>query len=445
MSWKSPSISASASALPTDAFAKAVPVVPERVSSARHERNWPDARGLGDMACVRAIHATRSAALVVLCGLGSAMACSSATPDDEATAGSSSSGGAAGSNHVGGLSNTAGSPTAGSGGTSAGNTAAGSTHAGSSGSASAGRDSSGGSSGDGGGAGGSGDGGAAANDRTRSDYDAAVLADDPVAFWAVNLAPGKELDLTGNGHDGSYRGQGTPTQSKLPNGDAVAVFDGEQQYLSIPSSPGFSIPTTSQLAWEAWIRPDVLQFPNDDGSSGYVDWMGKCEEYGPTCEWEARMYNTNTSESPNRPNRLSAYVFNPGAGLGSGADWQPSAGVIMAGAWYHVVGQYTTLDEPDDCQDTDSAPGSIDIWVNGVKWDHDSHGQTGCMSQYDVVPKANDSAVNIATMAKESFFKGAIGKVAIYDHQLSQAQISRHYTTMTGKQPTGSCGNTCSF
>src|SRR6185369_17276570 len=97
---------------------------------------------------------------------------------------------------------------------------------------------------------------------------------------------------------------------------------------------------------------------------------------------------------------------------------------------------------PDDCEGTDAAPGSIEIWVNGVKWDHDSHGQTGCMSQYDVVPKANASAVNIGTMAKESFFKGAIGKVAIYDRLLSQAQINRHYTLMTGQQPTGSCGKT---
>jgi len=254
-----------------------------------------------------------------------------------------------------------------------------------------------------------------------------------------------EVDLTGHGHEGSYRGTGAPTSAPLPNGDSGAGFDGSQQYLTVPSSQVFSIPTTGTLAWEAWLRPDVLQFPNDDGVSGYVDWLGKCENYGPTCEWEARMYNTNTGESPNRPNRLSAYVFNPSAGLGSAADWQPSAGLIMAGAWYHVVGLYTTLSQPADCKNTADSPGSIDIWVNGVKWNHGSHGQTGCMSQYNVVPKANGSPLNIATMAKESFFRGAIAKVAIYDHALSQAQITNHHLTMTGKQPTGSCAATCSF
>jgi len=290
-----------------------------------------------------------------------------------------------------------------------------------------------------------GDAGSASGGDGASSYDLAILADRPVAYWAMNGTPTNEPDLTGNGHDGRYRGQGAPQSAELPNGDRGASFDGAEQYLSVPSSPVFSIPTTGTLTWEGWMRPEVLQFPNDDGSSGYVDWLGKCENYGPTCEWEARMYSTNTKETPNRPNRLSAYVFNPSAGLGSAADWQPSAGLIMAGTWYHVVGLYTTLSQPADCQNSATAPGSIDIWVNAVKWHHGSHGQTGCMSQYNVVPKANGSAVTIATMAKESFFKGAIAKVAIYDHALNQAQITNHYALMTGKQPTGSCSATCSF
>ena len=191
------------------------------------------------------------------------------------------------------------------------------------------------------------------------------------------------------------------------------------------------------------------QFPHDDvsygGGSGYVDWMGKCEQYSPTCEWEARMYDTNTKESPNRPNRMSAYVFTPDAGLGSAGDWQPVAGLIQARQWYHVVGEYTTKSQPADCTNVSAAPGSINIWVDGVEWDHSSHGQTGCMSQYNVVPKANNSAVNIGTMAFDSWFQGGIGKVAIYSVLLTQAQITAHYAKMTGKQPTGSCADTCSF
>jgi len=271
-------------------------------------------------------------------------------------------------------------------------------------------------------------------------YDAVVLADNPVAFWSMNQTT-TEPDLTAHGHDGTYKG-GTPASATMPDGcDEAADFDGVKQYMTVPSSASLSIPETGDLTWEAWIRPDVLQFPNNAGD--YVDWMGKCETYSPTCEWEARMYTT--TNSANRPNRFSAYAFNPTAGLGSGADWQPATGVVQAGHWYHVVGEYTLHSQPSVCQNTSTYPGSLNIWVNGVPWDQSKHGQTGCMSQYSVVPKANNSALDIGTMAFDSWFAGAIGKVAIYDKLLTQAQITAHYKAMTNASPTGSCADTCSF
>jgi hypothetical protein len=232
-----------------------------------------------------------------------------------------------------------------------------------------------------------------------------------------------------------------PTLVALPNGDQAADFDGASQYLTIPSNTSFSIPTMGELTWEGWIRPDVLSFAHE--SDGYVDWMGKCADYSPTCEWEARMYDTNNSQ--NRPNRLSAYVFNPGAGLGSAADWQPIAGLVQAGHWYHVVGEYTIKAQPTDCPNAPMYPGSIDVWVNGVLWDQAQHNPTGCMSQYSVTPTANKSPLNIGTMARDTWFPGAVGKVAVYGKLLSQAQITSHYVKMTGAQPTGSCANTCMF
>jgi hypothetical protein len=286
--------------------------------------------------------------------------------------------------------------------------------------------------------------GGASSGCSAGNYDQTVLCDRPFAYLAMNKASGTEPDLTNNGHSGTHQGGSVPLVA-LPNGDQASDFNGSSQYVSVASSAAFSIPTTGNLTWEAWIRPDVLQFPHDDGTSGYVDWMGKCEDYSPTCEWEARMYSTNTNESPNRPNRISAYVFNPSAGLGSAADWQPVAGLIQVAQWYHVVGQYTTLSQPSDCSNAATYPGSINIWVNGVMWNHSSHGQTGCMSQYNVVPKANNSPVDIGTMAMDSWFAGAIGKVAFYDYLLTQAQVTNHYQAMTGKLPTGSCGATCTF
>jgi hypothetical protein len=256
----------------------------------------------------------------------------------------------------------------------------------------------------------------------------------------MNKSPASEPDLTGHTSAGTYRGGSAPLVA-LPNGDQAADFNGSSQYMSIPSNAAFSIPTTHSLTWEAWIRPDTLQFPNN--SSGYVDWMGKCQDYSPTCEWEARLYNTTNSE--NRCNRFSAYVFNPGADLGSGAYWQPTCGLIQAGQWYHVVGEYTTLSQPTGCQNAGPYPGAVNIWLDGVPWNQSRHGQTGCFSQYNIVPAANNSPLNVGTMAMDAWFQGAIGKVAIYDKLLSQAQITNHYMLMTGKAPTGTCADDCSF
>jgi hypothetical protein len=262
-----------------------------------------------------------------------------------------------------------------------------------------------------------------------------------MAFWAMNNTSGDEPDLTGNRNTGIYEG-GTPTVTTMPNGDHAADFNGLSQYLAIPSNASMSIPTTGTLTWEGWIRPDVLQFPKGS-SDGYVDWMGKCANYSPTCEWEARIYDTDNLQG--RCNRLSAYVFNPRAGLGSAADWQPACGLLHAGLWYHVVSEYTTLSQPPGCPNALMYPGSINIWVDGVEWNQSSHHPTGCMSQYVVVPKANASPLNIGTMALDTWFQGAIGKVAVYDYLLSQAQITNHYRVMTGAQPTGSCANTCTL
>ena len=392
---------------------------------------------------------TLAAALVAVgCGSG-------ATVTTGGTGGAVATGGATATGGNGGASGTGGATT-GTGGTATGGVSGGAGRGGAGGSGQGGKGgaSSGGApgtagaagagaaGGTGGKAGAPGTGGAAGatgSCASPATYDQTVLCDQPVAYWAMKGTAATEPDLVAN-NVGTYKGA-APTAATLPNGDAAAHFNGSTGYLTIPSNAAFSLPTTHDLTWEGWINADTLQFPNS--SDGYVDWMGKCADYSPTCEWEARMYSTSNSES--RPNRMSAYIFNSSAGLGSAADWQPVDGLIKASTWYHVVGEYTTLSQPSDCTGTASYPGSINVWVNGVEWDHAQHGQTGCMSQYNVVPTANNSPLNIGTMAGDTWFPGAVGKVAIYDKLLTPAQITAHYKAMTGKTPTGSCAATCSF
>ncbi len=85
-------------------------------------------------------------------------------------------------------------------------------------------------------------------------------------------------------------------------------FNGtKSDYVEISDDADFSVATTGSLSVSAWIRPDVLTFPNFE-KSGYVHWMGKGE--ADQQEWTFRMYNETTTDVPPRPNRISFYVFN---------------------------------------------------------------------------------------------------------------------------------------
>lgn len=267
-----------------------------------------------------------------------------------------------------------------------------------------------------------------------------VTAANPSAFWDMRANGRTEPDLSGSGHLGTYVGR-RPRRATLPDGEIAVDFDHAGERLRVPSSTSFSITRTGRLSFEAWIRPDTLRWSSssDPHRYGYVDWMGKCETYSPTCEWEARMYSSINSQG--RCSRIAAYVFNPEAGLGSGADWQPRCGMLMARRWLYVVGEYQTLQTPPHCRN--SSPGTIEIWVDGVPWNQSYHSPTGCMSQYSVNPKASSSPLDIGTMALDTWFAGAVGKVAIYDYLLTQAQINAHYRVMTGKRPAGRCRRIC--
>ena len=61
------------------------------------------------------------------------------------------------------------------------------------------------------------------------------------------------------------------------------------------------------------MRPDTLDFPGET-KDPYVFWLGKGEPNNH--EWAFRFY---TRESE-RPNRISAYIFNKTGGLGSATD-----------------------------------------------------------------------------------------------------------------------------
>lgn len=248
---------------------------------------------------------------------------------------------------------------------------------------------------------------AAAAPARASRYDEAVLAAKPVLYLTMaGGATGREPDLSGRGAEGVYTG--TPGSAALPNGDAAADFDGDGQYLSVPSLPALSPTASGALTIESWIKPSVLDFPRTE-SEGYVYWLGKGNGRDGY-EYANRMYSR---ENPaKRPNRVSVYAWNPKGGLGSGAYFQDP---IEAGRWMFVT----------DVIDLKTR--TIAIFRDGAL-----RGRVP-LSQYKVTPRATGAPFTVGTRGGQSWFQGAVGKVAVFGRALSEEEIHEHYRAMVGR------------
>jgi len=246
-------------------------------------------------------------------------------------------------------------------------------------------------------------------------YDRQVLCYSPALYLPLSSpASGTGADMSGNKHNATYLpAGGTFSPAALPNGDVATSFNGQNQYAEVPSSNALSITNTGCLTVEAWVRASVKQFPKEEGT-GYVYILGKGmpDQY----EYAFRMYSYTNSESPPRPNRVSAYVWNLAGGLGSGAYFQDT----------NVIGTWMMVTFVVDAQATSGWPhGYIALYKNGVQ-----RGKVS-LGQYDVTPKASSAPFRIGTRSLDSYFEGAIGKVAVYDYAMPGSNIAATYNAMS--------------
>jgi len=246
-----------------------------------------------------------------------------------------------------------------------------------------------------------------------STYDQAVLADGPSAYWPMSQAQtGLEPDLAGSNLTGQY--VSSPSSTTLPNGEIAAVFDGATQYMQVADNAALSPATAGVLTVEAWMRPDTLTSPHTE-SSGYVHWMGKGETGNH--EYVSRMYSADNTDG--RANRISGYLFNSTGGLGAGSYFQD---VVTAGQWIHYV-----LVINANAKDTAYPDGYTKLYKNGVLRDQDDLNVAGT----PIVPTRGNAPFRVGTRDLNSFFEGAVGKVAIYTKELTPTQISNHYAAMS--------------
>jgi hypothetical protein len=251
-------------------------------------------------------------------------------------------------------------------------------------------------------------------------YDSIIMIDTPVAFW--NKPSGN--DFTSHAYHGTLINN--PTATKLPNGDSALVFNGTNQYIEISSKADFSVPTTGILTIEAWMRPDVLNFQVMEGS-GYVYWMGKGTTQAH--EYACRMYGQYpTGNDAPRINRISGYAFNPSGGLGAGSYYQAASNVLLqSGEWIHYVLIINTkVTSPT------YPTGYTKLYVHrkNSSGTITTYTDQDALEDYDIIPVAGNAPFRIGTRDMKSYFEGSVGKIALYNYELSSTKIREHATKM---------------
>jgi len=166
------------------------------------------------------------------------------------------------------------------------------------------------------------------------------------------------------------------------------------------------IPDSDQLSGGSfsislWIKPAAGVFQGMN-SEGYVHFLGKANPWNYSgaakqVEYKFRIYNS--SNSANRPNRISFYVFNLTGGWGVGSYFQDP--IDHGNEWIHVVGvydgRYTHIYKNGRLRDSDDAS-SMNV-QNGT------------------------APLKIGTGESTGYFNGMIDEVMVYDRALSAAEI----------------------
>ena len=250
-------------------------------------------------------------------------------------------------------------------------------------------------------------------------YHERVLAKRPVGYWRFEERTGLTAnDSSDHAHPGIYQGGVTLQQigALRSETDAAIGLNGTNAFVEVPDTEIFSQPTSRRgLSVEAWFRPDVLVFSGQTDQH-YVHWLGKGQvgEF----EWGFRFYS---KESP-RPNRVSAYIWNPTAESGSsnegaGAYFQDR---LEPGVWIHVVACY-------DPGDAGNPRAGVSIYKNGVLRGSPAKSPGARYATYDIRPAHGSAPVRFGTRDESSFLAGGLDEIAIYPRVLSASEVLDNY------------------
>ncbi|MBV8148323.1 MAG: LamG domain-containing protein [Candidatus Eremiobacteraeota bacterium] len=243
-----------------------------------------------------------------------------------------------------------------------------------------------------------------------------MLAKGPVGFWRFDERSGAVAhDASGHGHVGTYHGG--VWLGQVRDGEPAIDLNGTNAFVEVSNSSAFSQATSGRgLTVEAWMRPDVLTFAAQTDQR-YIHWLGKGQ--AGAFEWGFRFYS---NDSPTRPNRISAYIWNltsaPGTpNEGAGAYFQDA---LEEGEWIHVAACY----DPGDANDPTAG---VSIYKNGELRESPRKSKAARYASYDIHPAPGGAPVRLGTRDLLSFLHGGLADVAIYPRVLTASEILDNY------------------
>jgi hypothetical protein len=249
-----------------------------------------------------------------------------------------------------------------------------------------------------------------------------VLESKPAAYWRLGEKHGpKAKDFSGHKHEGRYVGEPKFDEKGAivsdPNGAIGLTGPRSKSYVEVSESDHFSVGTSGKgLSVEVWMRPDALEFIGEESKppQDYIHWVGKGvkDHY----EWGFRFY----SKQSERPNRISAYIWNPDGKLGAGAYVEDR---LTASEWIYLVATYDDARQPD---------ARVRIYKNGEASSHNESSGT-LYKTYNIKPMHGSAPLRLGTRDLRSFLTGGLDEIAIYPRVLRAEEIEHHWKVAKGK------------
>jgi hypothetical protein len=256
-----------------------------------------------------------------------------------------------------------------------------------------------------------------------SAYARAVLAHAPLAYWRLGERRGPSAsDASGHGHHARYVGPvefGQPGSIAADPDRAIRLGGPRTRaHVTGPDGEAFSVATSGHgMTVEVWIRPDALDFGGEkaDPKDAYIHCLGKGEK--TRYEWGFRFYSRHSA----RPNRISAYVWNPEGGLGAGAYVEDR---LTAQAWVYLVATFDDPREPN---------ARVQLYKDGKPSPHNRSPGT-LYKSYGIRPQHGRGPVRLGTRDLRGFLTGGLDEVAVYPRVLTADDVRRNWRLARGER-----------